>query len=124
MRLVALYHHAGILYACNRLTCSDVSQTEEYHASKLFDILENFEDLNASLPNLPWPIFIAGICSCSNQERMRVTDNLCQLLSASTRFEHYANMTTFLQELWESPHHDWILLARKWEARDVPILAV
>jgi hypothetical protein len=124
VRLITLYHHAGLLYACKRLRKSDVSNSVHYHSSKLFNVLEQFEDINAFLPNLPWLIFIAGICSCGSQEWIRVTSNLCRMLSASTRFEYYANMTAFLQELWASQHYDWILLAREWEDRGVPILAV
>ncbi|EXJ87370.1 hypothetical protein A1O3_04329 [Capronia epimyces CBS 606.96] len=130
VRLVQTYHYAGVLYACKRLNLSDgdSDEVEKHHAARLFQVLNQFEDINASLHNLAWPIFIAGICSCGDkqqeQKRMATVSDLCRMLSTSTGFEHYNNLFTFLQELWHSPGQDWSVLARQWERRGLPVIAV
>lgn len=124
IRVVQAYHHAGILYACKRLRLSDVNHVEKDHSVRLFKVLRQFEDVSASLHNLAWPIFIAGLFSFDDQERMKTVTHFCQMLLSNTRFEHYANLLTFLTELWQSSHRDWSLLARQWGRRGVSIIAV
>ncbi|BDD59308.1 hypothetical protein MPDQ_002736 [Monascus purpureus] len=127
VRLVQMYHHAGMLYACKRLRVSNLvafDQVEKAHSAKLFRLLEHFKHADAPWHNLPWPIFIAGISSGGDQGRKCTVTDLCQMLSASTRFEHYTDLSAFLQELWQSSHGDWCLLAREWERRGNPIIAI
>lgn len=124
IQLVTLYHHAGILYAYKRLDIFTFDENARYHSTKLFEALDRIKDIPIFLVNLPWPVFIAGICSWDNAERRSKISNLCQILSANTRFEHYNIIEIFLRELWESPHHDWALLARERERRGEPIVAV
>lgn len=125
IRLVQAYHHAGMLYACKRLCISPGGeQVALHHTDKLFRVLELFEDISASVHNLAWPLFIAGTSCCGDERRMETINGLCQMLSANTRFEHYANISNFLQELWQSSNSDWTLLARQWERNGTPIIAV
>lgn len=126
IRLVSAYHHAGMLYACKRLTKLNLNGTglEEYHTATLFRIFERFEALRGSIYNLAWPVFIAGICSWPNVERMRTVGELAQMVLDNTKSRHYKKIPAFHHELWESHHHDWIALAQDWERRRIPIIAV
>jgi hypothetical protein len=124
VRVVTAYHHAGVLYAYTRLSVPKEPHLEEYHASRLFSNFEKFADLHTSLYNLAWPIFIAGICSWPSVERIRTVSNLSKMMFENTRLGYHSNISRFHQELWDSPHHQWPLLARMWESKGVPIIAV
>ena len=125
IRLTHAYHHAGILYAYKRLCASpEILHIVRDHTEKLFLVLERIEDMNSALHNLAWPLFVAGTCCYGDEKRMEMINSLCQTLSSSTRFEHYANISTFLQELWQSSNPDWTLLASQWESKGTPIIAV
>ncbi|KAI8658042.1 Zn(2)-C6 fungal-type domain-containing protein [Fusarium keratoplasticum] len=121
IRLVQAFHHAGLLYACKRL---NIHEDENYHSTKLFRVFEQFEDINLSLANLSWPVFMAGICSCGNPERIRIINGLCKTLVDSSPFQYYANIPTFLEELWARDDGDWTALAKEWENQGMPVLAV
>lgn len=123
-RLVQSFHHAGLLYACKRIHITDADQIEKYHVSKLFRLFEQFEDIDASMGRLSWPIFIGGICSCDNNMQIRIVRDLCCRLSANSPFKYYAKILAFLEELWRSQHHDWIMIAQEWDDKGIPILAV
>ncbi|KIW95498.1 uncharacterized protein Z519_04083 [Cladophialophora bantiana CBS 173.52] len=87
IRLVQAYHHAGMLYVCTRLCASPGGQQAlVVHTNKLFKVIEQFDDINASLHNLAWPLFIAGTSCCGDDGRMRIISGLCRTLSANTRF--------------------------------------
>ncbi|ETI21503.1 hypothetical protein G647_07850 [Cladophialophora carrionii CBS 160.54] len=125
IRLVLAYQYAGMLFACKRLSMSlENGQIVDVYTNKLFRVFDQFEDISASLHNLAWPLLIAGICCCGDEQRMNIISSFCQRLSANTRFEHYAELLTFLQELWQSGHSDWTLLAREWERKGTPVIAV
>ncbi|KAJ3526713.1 hypothetical protein NM208_g11053 [Fusarium decemcellulare] len=122
--LVEAFHHAGLVYASKRLQGAEMQQLERHHCSKLFRLFRRFDNIGACLANLSWPIFVAGISSCSDAERTcTVRDMLCRLTSSSP-FRYYANIPAFFKELWASPDQDWIALAREWEGRGTPVLAM
>ena len=123
IRLIQIFHHAGILYTCKRLQLV-ADQTEEYHVSKLLKALQQFHDINNMIHNLAWPVFIAGICDCRSPQRRTIISDVFRIMSTNTPFRHYARILTFLQELWETPDQDWILLAKEWEERGEPVVAV
>jgi hypothetical protein len=125
IRLVLAYQYAGMVFACNRLSISPGGgQIAEAYTNRLFRVFDQFDDISASLRNLAWPLLIAGVSCCGDEQRMCVISGFCQKLSANTRFEHYAELLTFLQELWQSGHSDWTLLARQWERKGRPVIAV
>ncbi|OAL21353.1 hypothetical protein AYO22_08076 [Fonsecaea multimorphosa] len=125
IRLVQAYHHAGILYAYTRLyRPSGDERAVVVHTGELFKVLDQFEDIYASLHNLAWPLFVAGTSCWGDEKRMGIISGLCQMLSTNTRFEHYTNLSIFLQELWQSSNSDWTLLARQWEQKGTPVIAV
>lgn len=123
--LVAAYHHAGLLYAHKRLPCIGMEQSARcYHLARLFDALEHIQEIRVVLSSLPWPLFIAGICSGDDVDRMQKVDNWCQLLVTDTRYEHYNLLTEFLRQLHHSPQHDWISLAKQYERQHQAIVAI
>lgn len=124
VRVVQLYHHAGVLYGHLRLKKFHDHASVEYHSSRLFQTLESFEDLRATAHNLAWPLFIAGISCWPNAERLKTTQRLLTLVTETTRFRHYSNILLFHQELWNSQHHDWTILATDWENAGSPIIPV
>lgn len=97
---------------------------EEYHVSRLLKALGQFHDIHAVMHNLAWPLFIAGICVCRSPERRAIILDLGRIMSTKTPFRHYARILTFLEELWETSHQDWVILAKEWEDRGEPVLAV
>lgn len=124
VRMVQVYHHAGVLYAHLRLTRVRDPVGIEYHSSRLFQTLDSFEDYRATCHNLAWPLFIAGICCWPNIDRMKSTRKLTQIVAENTQFGHYGSIVRFHQCLWESPHLDWINLATDWESRGTPLIPV
>lgn len=123
-RLVQAFHHAGLLYACKRARITNAKEVEAQHVYRLFRLLEQFEDINACMGNLSWPLFIGGICICQDDLRQQIVRRICLRLSTNSPFKYYANILTFLEELWASEHWDWIVIAREWEGKSMPILAV
>lgn len=124
IRIVQAYHHAGLIYAHRRLKGFGTSESESHHSSRLFQVLNKFRDINSVVHNLAWPIFIAGICSQPDCERMATVRRLSRVLVETTRFGHYNDISRFHEDLWKSPHNDWITLARDWERRGTPLIPV
>lgn len=123
IRLIHSYHDAGLLYACQRLTNVHLTSVE-IHVDKLFRTLKQFEMIDQFVGCLSWPVFIGGICCSSNHDRMNTVRSICQMLSEKSTYGYFGNILVFLEELWASSHHDWTVIAREWEDRGVPILAV
>lgn len=124
IRLVAAYHHAGILYAYKRLPFFQMEETAHYHYVRLFEALEHMREIRVLLSSLTWPLFIAGICSVDDTERMNMVDNWCQLLATDTRYEHYNLLRRYLRELRDNPHLEWIPLAKQYESHGHPVVAI
>lgn len=123
--LVTAYHHAGILYAYKRLPCIEMEQGRfNYHFVRLFDALEHLQEIRVVLSSLTWPLFIAGICSGNDADRMQKVDRWCQLLVQDTRYEHYNLLANFLREFYHSFEQDWIVLAKQYESQHHPIVAI
>ncbi|KAJ9640616.1 hypothetical protein H2204_003245 [Knufia peltigerae] len=123
VRFINIFHHSGVLYACKRLQL-ELGPAAQYHADKLFQSLNQFHDVKSIMHNLAWPLFVAGICNCRHPERQHFIATTCGLMSASTGFRHFSKIRTFLQELWQTPQQDWIIVAREWEERGNPVVAV
>lgn len=121
--LVEAFHHSGLIYACNRLQIVDSQGIEKDHCAKLFKIFEGFENIDSYLANLSWPIFVAGISIHSNG-RHGTLRTMCRDLVSSSPFRYYNNILRFLEELWERQDGDWITMAREWENRGEPVLAM
>jgi hypothetical protein len=123
-RIVRIYHHAGILYACKRLKIANATLEEEYHSRSLFRLFDQFENLSMSLYNLAWPILIAGICSWPNIEKIQTVRYLTNFMLDKTEFWYYSSISTFHEELWASPETAWLDLAADWERRGQHIIPV
>lgn len=123
-RLIQSFHHAGMLYACKRVRVLDSEHVEKQHTDRLFRLLGQFEDMNACMGNLSWPVFIGGLCTRRDESKNQVVRDICMRLSTSSPYKYYANILTFLEEVWASDHQDWAVTARQWEDKSMPILAV
>ncbi|KIW25891.1 uncharacterized protein PV07_09027 [Cladophialophora immunda] len=122
-RLIHVFHHAGVLYACQRLRLG-MGFRAQFHLDKLFRSLKQFHNVKAVLHNLAWPVFIAGICDWTTPEQKATISEICGAMSMHTGFGHYSRIQLFLQDLWQTPHKNWILLAKGWEAEGNPVVAV
>jgi hypothetical protein len=122
IRLMQVWHHAGIVYACKRLELK-ATRIERHNSLRLLAMLKQFGDIDKWIQDLAWPTFIAGIGACNDNESKSFIINLCEKMSTNTGYRHYCTIPTFLRELWQTPHGDWILLAKERETNGQPIMA-
>lgn len=108
VRLVDVYHNAGLLYA---FRCLEYAGDESPHwittSTKLFDQLSGFEDLNGFVQNLAWPTFIAGTTCHGNAERQRIVLSMFIAIHAVTKFDYYLDAVDFLKTFWNGSNVDW-----------------
>ncbi|KIV81013.1 hypothetical protein PV11_08467 [Exophiala sideris] len=125
MRIVDIYHHAGLLYTYRRVF-HDKIQPQEVDASAtiLFERLNQLEDRSSCMQNLPWPMFIAGTECCRNREAQRFIADLYEQTATDMAFKHYLEVLHFLKDLWAYEGDDWVQLARQYGANGKQILAV
>lgn len=124
IQLVAAYHHAGILYAHQRLQASAPDMTVRDHVDRLFQALDHISTTSPFMASIAWPLFIGAICSCENPSQQDKVQDICQILSESTGYKHYDDINRYFTELWESEHKDWKLIACDCEFRGEPIVAI
>lgn len=122
IRLMQVWHHAGIVYACKRLELK-TTRIERHNYLRLLATLKQFGDIDKWIQDLAWPTFIAGIGACHDNENKSFIINLCEKMSTNTGYQHYCTIPDFLRELWQTPHGDWILLAKERETNGQPIMA-
>ncbi|KAF5725190.1 Zn(II)2Cys6 transcription factor [Fusarium mundagurra] len=122
--LIEAFHQAGLIYACRRLGVGSIGGFEEVHRSKLFRLLKKAIARGSYLPGLSWPILMAGISCHRHHDRIQLVRQLCHDLVRSSPFQYYSNILRFLEELWGSSDDNWILVARAWENRGEPLLAM
>ncbi|KAF2218532.1 hypothetical protein BDZ85DRAFT_81389 [Elsinoe ampelina] len=124
IRMLHTYSHAGVLYAYHRSSCFHTGHFVAYHSRRLFRLLRTAEEQRSPLINFAWPIFIAGLCSWPDLERMDVVRKLCRRRSEENRFACYESISAFHQALWDSEHRDWIRLAKDWREQGQQITAI
>lgn len=125
IRLVDIYHHAGLLYTYRLLFKNVVTSIEvEASARALFEQLDQLEDTHSCMQNLPWPALIAGIESCGNPERIAFTERLYGKIAQDMGFKHYLEVLHFLQVLWSREDADWVMLANQYRLQGRGIVAV
>ncbi|KAK2777483.1 hypothetical protein CKAH01_12031 [Colletotrichum kahawae] len=125
IRLVEVYHNAGLVYSFQCLECVHEDGSERTTAcNNLFDQLTGFEDQTAFVQNLAWPTFIAGTACHGNKGRQRTILALFTSVHQATRFNHYRDAVSFLGEFWAGSDADWRPLARAREASGKRILVV
>lgn len=116
VRLVDIYHNAGLLYAFRCLKCAEEESPRWIMTStKLFDQLSEFEDLNGFVQNLAWPTFIAGTACHGNTERQSIILSMFTAIHAVTKFDYYLDAVDFLKNFWLGSNVDWRLLVRARE---------
>jgi hypothetical protein len=124
VQLVAAYHHAGVLYAYKRLRTFTLNDHAQYHLERLFEALNRVKDMPLLLANVPWPLFVAGICSCGNLDKQHKVRTFYRILSANSHYQYHNVVAKVLERLWTSPHGDWEVLSRECEDKGEPILPV
>lgn len=125
VRLVDIYHNAGLLYAFRCLQCAaEESPHWMTTTTKLFDQLSEFEDLDGFVQNLAWPTFIAGTACHGNTERQNIILSMFTAINAVTKFDYYLDAVDFLKGFWSGSNVDWRLLVRAREASGKRLLVV
>lgn len=125
VRLVEIYHNAGLLYAFQCLRCANEESTDWTTTSaKLFDQLSGFDDLNTFVQNLAWPTFIAGTTSHGNKERQGIILSIFTVIHEATKFDYYMDAVDFLEDFWAGSNIDWRSLIRAREVSGKRILVV
>ncbi|KAL0933257.1 uncharacterized protein CTRU02_212220 [Colletotrichum truncatum] len=116
IRLVGVYHNAGLLYSFRCLGCTNKDSAEWTTAcNNLFDQLTGFEDQTAFIQNLPWPAFIAGTVSHGDEERQKTVLALFTAIHQATKFNHFLDAVSFLKDFWSGTNDDWRPLAKDRE---------
>ncbi|KAL1875244.1 hypothetical protein Daus18300_003315 [Diaporthe australafricana] len=117
VRLVEVYHNAGLLYAFSCLEYAREKGPEwRTICTKLFDQLSGFEDLNSFVQNLAWPTFIAGTTCHGNKERQGMVVWMLTAIHEVTRFDYYMDAVDFLKCFWADSNVDWRARVRAREA--------
>lgn len=113
VRLVDIYHCAGLLYAFQGLKYACKGSPHWMTIStKLFDQLSELEDLNALVQNLAWPTFIAGTACHGNKERQTLILSTFTAIHEVTKFDYYLDAVDFLEGFWAGSDLDWRPLAK------------
>lgn len=125
IRLVEVYHKAGLLYSIRCLDYAIEHASERIVAvASLFDQLTGFEDQAAFVQNLAWPTFIAGTECHGDQHQQEIITGLLTAIHEGTRFSYYLDAVNFLKEFWAGKDDDWRPLARMREAIGQRVLVV
>lgn len=125
VRLVEMYHNAGLLYAFQCLKCAHGESPDWTTTSaRLFHQLLGFDDLNTFVQNLAWPTFIAGTTCHGNKERQRIILSMFTVIHEATKFDYYIDAVDFLKDLWAGSNVDWRSLIRAREVSGKRILVV
>lgn len=101
IRLVDIYHHAGLLYSYQCLEGSEVAHSEtEYSCNRIFEALDELEEVSSCIQNLPWPTFIAGTQCRENEKRQESIVRLYEMIIRDMGFNHYSLVLQFLTSFW------------------------
>lgn len=125
IRLVEIYHHAGLLYAYRCLYSFDVPHLEvEYSCNRIFEALDNLEEIASCIQNLPWPTFIAGTQCRGNKLRQEAITEIYETIIKEMGFNHYSLVLQFLTTFWDGGEENWLKAACEWEKQGYRLLAV
>lgn len=125
IRLVDIYHHAGLLYTYHLLFKNEVTSTEvNASAMSLFEQLDQLEDIHSCMQNLPWPALIAGTECRGDITRQSFIENLYGKIARDMGFKHYIEVLHFLRVLWSKTDADWLMLANQYRLEGRGIVAV
>ncbi|KYK57323.1 hypothetical protein DCS_04331 [Drechmeria coniospora] len=123
IRLVDIYHHAGILYSYRCLGLVALEPVDRASSLvKLFEQLAALEDVTMCAPNLPWPAFVAGTECRDDVERREVIATLFVTMTDATGFSHFTDVLRFLRTFWGGDDANWQPLARDLQRKGFRIL--
>ncbi|KAL7787797.1 fungal-specific transcription factor domain-containing protein [Trichoderma ceciliae] len=125
IRLVDIYHHTAVVYAYRCLGYATPSNFD-WLASvmKLFDQLDQIENISLCVQNLPWPIFIAGTECHGDAERQRKVATILDTTIKMTGFNQYETIRSFLNAFWSGTEPNWLPVAQQLQANGLRILVV
>ncbi|KAL7949634.1 fungal-specific transcription factor domain-containing protein [Trichoderma barbatum] len=125
IRLVDLYHHAAVVYAYR---CLGYATPDNYDwlasVMKLFDQMDQIENISLCIQNLPWPIFIAGTECHGDAERQHKVATILDSTIRTTGFNQYETIRSFLNEFWSGTEPNWLPVAQRLQANGLRILVV
>ncbi|KAG4439437.1 hypothetical protein IFR05_005084 [Cadophora sp. M221] len=125
IRMVEIYHHAGLLYSYRSPQLTDLDPSAvQYSKKRLFEILGDFENALTWVPNFPWPVFILGIESHGDAVMQTFVRAVYRMIIQSVGSSHFETVLQFLKEFWAGQDSEWSTRAREWELRGIRILAV
>ncbi|KAH6714159.1 fungal-specific transcription factor domain-containing protein [Leptodontidium sp. MPI-SDFR-AT-0119] len=125
IRMVEIYHHAGLLYSYRSLHLSDSDPSAVHYSSKrLFEILDDFENGLAWVQNFPWPVFVLGTESHGDIPKQTFVRAVYRMIIQNMGSGHFEAVLQFLEEFWAGQDSEWSTRAREWELRGIRILAV
>lgn len=125
IRLVDIYHHTAVVYAYR---CLGYATPNNYDwlasVMKLFDQMDQIENLSLCIQNLPWAIFIAGTECHGDAERQHKVATILDTTIKITGFHQYETIRSFLHEFWRGPEPNWLPVAQRLQANGLRILVV
>ncbi|KAJ6442607.1 fungal transcriptional regulatory protein [Purpureocillium lavendulum] len=123
IRLVDIYHHAGVIYAYRCLGLVALEHIDrEASMVKLFEQFAALEDATLCAQNLPWPAFVAGTECHGDPLRQDTIATLFETITEATGFTHFRDVLKFLRIFWASEHTDWQPLGRDLQQNGFRIL--
>ncbi|GJN75918.1 fungal transcriptional regulatory protein [Purpureocillium lilacinum] len=123
IRLVDIYHHAGVIYAYRCLGLVAMEHIDrEASMVKLFEQFAALEDATLCAQNLPWPAFVAGTECHGDPRRQETIATLFETITDATGFTHFRDVLKFLRIFWASEHTDWQPLGRDLQQNGFRIL--
>ncbi|RFU73622.1 fungal transcriptional regulatory [Trichoderma arundinaceum] len=91
---------------------------------KLFDQLDQIENISLCGQNLPWPIFIAGTECHGDAERQHKVATILDTIIKMTGFNQYETIRSFLHAFWSGTEPNWLPVAQQLQANGLRILVV
>ncbi|UKZ48735.1 hypothetical protein TrVGV298_002963 [Trichoderma virens] len=92
--------------------------------TKLFDQLDQIENISLCIQNLPWPIFIAGTECHGDAERQHKVATILDKTIRTTGFNQYETIRSFLSAFWSGTEPNWLPVAQQLQANGLRILVV
>ncbi|KAM0264510.1 hypothetical protein ACHAQJ_000701 [Trichoderma viride] len=125
VRLVDVYHHAAVIYAYRCLGYATPGNFDwQASVMKLFDQLDQIENISICVQNLAWPTFIAGTECHGDAERQHKVTTFLDTIIKMTGFNQYETVRSFFTEFWSGTEPNWLPVAQQLQANGLRILVV
>ncbi|KAI9159032.1 Transcription factor vib-1 [Paramyrothecium foliicola] len=122
IRLADIHYNAAILYLYRSIR-NGMDHEVETAFSDLTRQLLAFQNVDAWVHNLPWPVFILGVESYGDKKVQGLVTDLYDRIFRVTKLKHYLEVVEFLRAFWSGNAPDWEMVAQSREFLGKPILA-